>query len=327
MADFCKMFRHGLTIGPSGAVRPCCVLKVMDENLYIEDNWKSKHESWYKKSQNSETGWIPECNNCRVNESLGRGSLRNYANSLITDDDQGIVHWDLKINNTCNLACRTCDSWNSSTWEKLSKENPDLPREYTKVRNKRWHRGIEDIMPHLLDARVVKFTGGEPFLIPQVKKVIEYLIEHGVSENITLHFNTNGTIDINPWIKYFTKFKHTKIHISVDAIGDRFNYIRAGADWNEVSDNILFLKSLTKQMSLSLGVLCLPQALNVGHIHEVEEWCQNHDIGFIYNPPVVDPDFMSPEALTDPVLRKRLIENLKILDRIHGTDYRDFIDE
>jgi molybdenum cofactor biosynthesis enzyme MoaA len=327
MPDFCKMFKHGLTVGPSGAVRPCCSLEVLEKNLYIDDDWETRHQRWYDESKGSADGWIPECRNCQVNEELTGSSLRTYANSIITDDDQGIVYWDLKINNTCNLACRTCDSWNSSTWEKISRENPDLPKEYTTSRNNRWHRNIDDIMPHLLDARVVKFTGGEPFLIPQVKKIIEYLIEHEVSESTELQFNTNGTVDINPWIKYFEKFKHTRIHVSVDAVGDRFNYIRAGADWNQVSVNILFLKELTKTVNLTVSLLCLPQALNVGHMHEVAEWCQDHGLNLIYNPPVNDPDFMSPQALDNPVLRKRLIENLKILDRIHGTDYRNFLDE
>jgi hypothetical protein len=34
---------------------------------------------------------------------------------------------------------------------------------------------------------------------------------------------------------------------------------------------------------------------------------------------------MSPDAMKDGLLRKQLIEQSEILDKIHGTNYQDFI--
>ena len=38
----------------------------------------------------------------------------------------------------------------------------------------------------------VKFTGGEPFLIPQVRRIVEGLIDRDVAGAVTLQLTTNG---------------------------------------------------------------------------------------------------------------------------------------
>ena len=68
-------------------------------------------------------------------------------------------------------------------------------------------------------------------------------------------------------------------------------------------------------------------ALNHGYTQEVEQWAKQ--LGAFYHTatPLFDPDFLSIKALTDPELRKRMVEQLNIQDRIHGTDWREFINE
>lgn len=319
----CQMFTHGLTIGPNGSVRPCCAIQIYGKNFSIDDDWQTRHENWREESQHV---WLPECLECKLGEEQNGRSLRTFANQSLKNVE-GIVYWDLKINNTCNLACRMCDAWSSSTWEKISRENPDLDEIYHKKRNDRWHRDIDRVLPLLIDAKIVKFTGGEPFLIPQVKRVIDYLIETETSYVIDLSFTTNGTQDIESWLPKLKKFKSVDLVFSVDAVGKRFEYIRSGAKWDQVSENIKNIKRLTKNTNIKPSVIALPQALNEGHIDEVKYWCEKNQLEFSKSPPLLSPDFMSQQALKDPVLKKKLIKNMKILDRIHGTDYRDFINE
>ena len=214
----CLMFEHGLTLGPSGAVRPCCAFEVSGENLFINDDWKKRHLEW---AQQSKTKWLSGCEECRLAEKQNGHSLRTFANQALKNK-YGIVYWDLKINNTCNLACRMCDSWNSSTWERIVKQNPDIDKVYHGQKKDSWHKDIDQLLPLLLDAKIVKFTGGEPFLIPQVKKVIDYLIDTETNQIIELSFTTNGTQDITDWIPKLKEFKSVNIIFSIDAIGFRF---------------------------------------------------------------------------------------------------------
>ena len=64
---------------------------------------------------------------------------------------------------------------------------------------------------------------------------------------------------------------------------------------------------------------------NRNNLDEVVDWCKDNKIVHHVSTPVITPGFMSPDAMKDGLLRKRLIEQSKILDKIHGTNYQDFI--
>ena len=40
-------------------------------------------------------------------------------------------------------------------------------------------------------------------------------------------------------LKYGAKFKHTNIKVSMDGVGDVYNYIRQDGDWDNVYNNML----------------------------------------------------------------------------------------
>lgn len=326
----CKMFQHGMTISPSGSPRPCCAIRpTYGNSIRFQDTdvWKAK----FKELENQmELGWIPECAECKIGEEINGHSLRTNANLSISEDAQGIVYWDLKINNTCNLACRMCDSWSSSTWEQLVKQNPGVFSQNTILPGNKWHRDIAEMLPYLLDAKTIKFTGGEPFLIPHVRTIIDYLVKTEASYVMDLKITSNGTQDFTNWIDQLSQFKTTSVLFSLDASGERFEYIRSGASWQQVSDNILKLKTTAKNKNIkniAFGVTALPQALNVNHLEDLRVWCAANKLPFGLSPPVINPAHMAPGALNDPVLKSQLIEYMKTLDAIHGTDYRKFIDE
>ena len=323
----CKLFKHGMTISPAGAARPCCAIRpTYGNSVRFEDTvvWKQKFK---ELEDRMELGWIPECAECKLGEEQNGHSLRTDSNSFISEDAEGIIYWDLKINNTCNLACRMCDSWSSSTWEQLVKQNAGVFPHDIIPSDSRWHRNVNEMLPYLLDAKTIKFTGGEPFLIPHVKTIINYLVETEASHIMDLKITSNGTQDFTDWIDKLSQFKTTRVLFSLDAAGERFEYIRAGASWQQVSDNILKLRELTKNKNIEFRITALPQALNVNHLDDLRDWCAANKLPFSLSPPVIKPAHMAPGALTDPVLRSQLIEYMKTLDAIHGTDYRKFIDE
>lgn len=322
------MFKHGLTIGPTGAVRPCCAFDTVGvPNIPFSADWKTRHDEWDKQSQNK---WLPHCIECKVGEDAGKTSNRLQYENKLNDvtPDQGIRYWDLKINNTCNFACRMCDKTSSSVWQQIIQNNPDNEwhQHYTVNDQNRWHKDSYDLVPHMKDAKVVKFTGGEPFMIPQVKRIIQELIEQNISPNVELELITNGSFDISAWNKYFEKFKKVVVLVSIDAIGKRYEYIRPGSNWNQVESNVVAFQAL-KPDNTNLWITTLPMVLNKDHLHEVSNWMTQYGLRGSVATTIINPEFLRVDALEDTNLRKKFIKQMSIQDRIHGTDYREFINE
>jgi MoaA/NifB/PqqE/SkfB family radical SAM enzyme len=320
----CLIFKHGVTIGPTGAVRPCCAFEVErgTPNLYWNDDWEKLHAELSKRN---ETEWLDECAECKLSEELTGQSLRTMYNERL-DNEVGIKHWDFKINNTCNFACRMCNQTSSSTWANIVRNNQEANWEsyYDDKHNTRWASEALEFTPLMLDASYVKFTGGEPFMIPQVKKIIEQLIEEDIAPAITLELITNGSHDLRQWSHLFERFKKVNINISIEAVGNRYEYIRPGARWLTTSKNtVIFNKH--KPVNTVLTVTILPMVFNRNNLNEIIDWCEDNNINWHQSTPVITPNFMSPGAWDDKELRKTLIKQSKIMDNIHGTNYQDFI--
>jgi hypothetical protein len=64
---------------------------------------------------------------------------------------------------------------------------------------------------------------------------------------------------------------------------------------------------------------------NRNNLDDVATWCKDNKIRYDVSTPVIKPAFMSPNAMEDEILKKELIEQSEIMDKIHGTDYHDFI--
>lgn len=108
----CLAFKHAVTIGVTGEVRPCCAWNAASSGVSITDDWESLHSKYYVESLR---GWLPECIECKQDEESNGKSYRMYMNNVLADSI-GTEQWDLKINNTCNLTCVSCDSYSSSSW-------------------------------------------------------------------------------------------------------------------------------------------------------------------------------------------------------------------
>lgn len=325
---YCAMFEHGCVIGPSGSVRPCCHFVSDETYKYYDEGWLEYHKQLGEKMKSSDE-FIPECFECKDCIDRNKPPFMDTYNEQYAGSE-GIVHWDLKINNTCNLSCKMCDSWSSSTWDKIIKNNPDLPEGmksmYGTTPPQKWHRNISEIFDYLYFCKRLKFTGGEPFLIPQVDKIINFVVDKEISKNITLEITTNGTQDMTNYVETFSKFHKVSLNISIDAIGKRFEYIRQGANWSEVESNILKIKELTKNIDVRININCTTQILNKDHVHEVEQWANKHKLYFNGKSRVWDPECFSPYALEDKDTKAELLEVLENLDNIHGTDYKEFLD-
>ena len=338
----CRMFKHGMTINPLGKVRPCCMYKDQEAYEFNEiSHWRKQFARLYEESKNPE--WLPGCIECKKEEEMDGSSLRTEMNRRYRDvTDNKLMYWDLKIHNTCNLTCRLCTPHDSSSWRQLLLKNPEVEF-HNKLMNSKdvgWHKKhLDAVKKEILHTDILKFTGGEPMMIPHVRKVIEHVIDHGRSVDIRLLLTTNATHRWEGfWEDIIPLFKSIHISNSIDAIGSRFEYVRSGGNWLEVVDNMKHLVSLERQHdNLRTTIAYTPQAINLGYAEKTKAWADSIGLEFHHGVEVEDPLYLSyapiPPKLRekynlktrhpyDPQQWEMLKKQMAIMDNIYNTDFR-----
>lgn len=335
---FCVLPWVSLETSPIGTVRPCCL--AMDE--IVDDQGKKFQltNSTFDEIQNSQhlkdlrqqflDGKQPQtCRRCWQEERAGRTSKRMHTLDRLkhmgisdnwTADAKPLMFLDLKLGNICNLKCRICGSWSSSTFasEELNfivdREDKKKSFHYQMLRDGAWPRNSEQFW-HELDSamaqvRYIEFTGGEPFMIREHFDLLRRLVDRGYAHQIEIHYNTNGTQYPEEAEDIWRHFRHVEIAFSVDDVGERFEYQRSNAGWSEVNHNIeLFRQMRSRNSNITLQVCCTINAFNVLYLSDVAQWIDRQKFDFVYWNMLHDPYYFSianlPERAKQAV-RQRL---------------------
>ena len=327
---FCVLPWVSLEASPIGTVRPCCLA---DDEIVDDTGFKfNLNSAAFDAIQQSNSmrqlreeflvGRQPKtCRRCWNEEDAGRTSKRMHTldrlKHMITDntwtqDAKPLMFLDLKLGNICNLKCRICGSWSSSTFateelQALPKDERKQSFHYQMLKAGAWPRRSPQFWAELADKvndiQYLEFTGGEPFMIQEHFDLLERLVEAGVARNIEVHYNTNGT----QWpgeaaAKIWANFKHVEIAFSIDDIGPRFEYQRSGAQWSEVLTNIDHFRSLrSRQPNISLQVCSTVNVFNVYYIEELATWIDLQDFNYVYWNIMHDAAYFSISTLPKPV--------------------------
>jgi organic radical activating enzyme len=255
----------------------CCLSTVkLEIDNSLENIWNNQ-KLISLRDQNKNNVWDKDCWECKRLESAKHTSFRMGMLDKfgVKEDLSGPQRIDLLFDLSCNLACRTCGPNASTFWQKHLKENNMLVGNYpTKSR-------MDDIIKvfkslDLTNLEMVQYCGGETLMgntYWETTKILADLIPN-TKDKITLGFQTNGTQSIDE--KYYDlieKFHLVKFIISLDGVGDRFNYMRWPADWDQVSDNILAMRE-----NLPVNVMFIIQEtasnLNLFYHDEVSNWVE-----------------------------------------------------
>jgi len=292
----CGFVWSGVSTDTMGRLRPCCTINSpltdsvgepykIDRIGDFERFWKSSIMQEIRQA-GLENKWHKLCFKCQEQEEAGSSSQRMIYNYLLPKEINNIPKvrvFNLLLSNKCNMKCRMCSPKNSHLIGRESQAH-DLSELWG---NDVWGNdqtitynnpvSIDDnAMIELIDAyhdtiEEIQFAGGEPFLSDTQHKILKKLIELGVSEKITITYNTNGTIPMEPYYDMWSKFKKVTIAISLEAIGDLANYIRYPTNWNNIERIMKSLDAISNDI-IQVKIDCLVQALNVLQIHNLIEW-------------------------------------------------------
>jgi organic radical activating enzyme len=320
---FCILPWVSLEASPIGTVRPCCLAmnEVCDDQgkkyKLGEVELDTIRDSSYMKNLRRAflQGELPtDCDRCWNEEKSGRVSKRMHTldrlKHIIDDSDweetaKPLTFLDLKLGNICNLKCRICGSWSSSTYAveeiQFQKEKKDNFH-YVMLKLGRWPREEQkfwqDLERHLSGIQYLEFTGGEPFMISEHFELLKKLVDQGHSQNVEIHYNTNGTIFPAEAEEIWKRFRHVEIAFSIDDLGERFEYQRSNAIWSEVNSNLaLFQEMRTRNPNITLQICTTINVYNILHLSEIAAWTEQKDFDFVYWNMLHDPAYLSISAL------------------------------
>lgn len=307
----------GLATREDGAICVCCrshpIGFIDRENL--EDIWNGATMRRIRRQVLS--GQRPkECEPCFSLEDQGVESLRqrhiagiipearinlypDAVNKMAEDFSMPfeIPTMELKLNNLCNLKCRMCHPMDSTSWndwaqvkEFYKKSNNimfDIVEEHN-LENKpfldkfqdspEWWAALEKNLPHF---RRVEFAGGEPLMDPQHYRILDMLQPY--ADNIEIKYATNlsmlgkGERTIR---NYWPKFKSVAVNVSIDGVGDVYEYIRGNANWTTLVDNIRQIQTIPN-ISRIVGAVTV-QVSNAMQLADIAEYFLD-DLGIVFH--------------------------------------------
>ena len=262
---FCVNMWNHLYVSTQLEILPCCI--AIDNqplgslvNSTVDDIINSERANRMRtnmllKQRNA------ECVNCYTQEDQGLVSRRIKDNQQfaqiipelksLTNSDGSLKSFsphtvDIRLNNICNLKCRTCSGVSSSRLateeKKLFNNAVNFDRTPTpELRD----RALNSIINYFDSAMGVYFAGGEPLMLSEHYDILDYLISIGKT-NIPIQYNTNFTnltYKNKNVIDYWKKFTDVTIGASIDGHGIVFEYVRHGAKWADIESNLIKIKS------------------------------------------------------------------------------------
>ena len=311
---FCVAPWFSLYVGPDKKIAPCCLFENPSHDYNdIEEYFKSNEldkvrQDLLKGVKNT------HCQNCWKDEEKGKRSLRLISNSTIgkfTDTpllDQikdpklsNINSFDLVLGNLCNLKCIMCWPEFSSQLLAEAELNPSLKSRYKKEYNQKdydWPKKndfVEWCDKYLPQAIHIKFSGGEPFIIPWIHSAIDS-IPDAQKKKCILHFTTNLTTINDKLFKCFEKFKEVWISVSVEGFGQTHEYLRFGHSWHTLCDNISKIKKI-KHDNIILTINHVVQAPSYHSIMEMTKFFDEQQLE-IRPIMITSPEYFHVSALT-----------------------------
>jgi radical SAM protein with 4Fe4S-binding SPASM domain len=288
--SFCSLPWLGVYIQPDGDVRNCAITRETLGNI----NEKSLVDILHNDvNQNIKKDMLNDvmhrrCGHCHTlekNQKFTPNAVSNrvwYLKTLVTKDlnffdnpkNYKLKMLDLRWKNTCNFSCIYCGPDLSSAWA----SELNMPQ---KINDESLQQSLKYIYDNLSTVEHIYLAGGEPLLIKENLTLLKYLQES--KPDIDIRINTNLSIINNEIYNLLKKFKNVHWTVSVDGIGDEFEYVRYGGVWPKFLLNLQQLREDFDKINFN-STWCILTAFGT---LECIDYLQNlgfHENTFIVNP-------------------------------------------
>ena len=303
---YCPMPFVTLAVNPNNWLSRC-MMSNKQMGPITKEGWSN--ENFQELRSNMLKGVWDEkgCESCWYKEANGQTSRRNkwikhqkrytggtdvYENNLSVMRNT-IKHLYMNFNNICNFKCRMCGPHYSNAWiPDWKKLGYDMSAD---TRNPKQQIDVEKFLqefgPELGDLFGIWITGGEPFMDNSVFDFFDKLKQYCDPTQLKVLITTNASkLDVHR-LEELSGFKRLQIHVSIDATGDLYPYMRGyNYSWAEVNAKIKELYDTQQKYNFKLSLNGTYQIYNMLNLEEFYNWCLQF----------VDLEYMEHRVLTGP---------------------------
>lgn len=316
-----------LDISPQGDMAPCCKFRVTDQSQkynitqntiqeYINSNFLKTIKQEFLSDK------FPEgCIRCVQDEKIGTPSKRqldyqrweqHYDN---WQEQDGFITSSIAFGNTCNLKCVMCSAYASSRWRQEQKDLYNIDVKSLEYLEDDIVEQLHESMPNVIH---IDIPGGEPFLSEPLKQ-LDFLkkLQHR-AKNISIHYTTNAQVMPDKrWLDLWSDFKEIDIQLSIDGVGNRYEYIRYPASWHTLTKNVdKWLKHQQDYANIRLSVSHTVGAYNIYYMQEFWDWCKQTGLPDPYLGKIFSPLHFKPNIWNGKARQF-------ILDKLASSNYKE----
>jgi hypothetical protein len=321
LSTFCALAFGGLCLEAGGRSKPCCKYSKWDNSLNatqvsLTELLRSPQQEELRRDL-LEGIKHQGCQRCWDDEKNGIKSLRQQSNekfnSFIDPDDLKVRVLDFGFGNTCNAACIMCESSSSSLWSEEDIElyqigNNKFDRNPFPITNDKFDWNSQELkdLKHIIHAQNEVLAAKE---FPLFLKTLDDV--SNLSEK-TMLISTNGSIwPTDRVLKQLSQLKNLHVQISVDAFGDKNDYIRFPLKWKQIVETTQKWVDFCEDNNFTLTARCTISILNCIYLEELLDWWQkttnNRRLSFGYS---WYPHYLSPKLFSD-ILMPELSKSFK----------------
>lgn len=228
--------------------------------------------------------WNGDCFECPhyAVESMVLENLENQKNNvygILTEDrKEGMINdspevgpreFQFEVGNPCNHRCNFCWNWSYDMienngqwdgWKDWSKQTFDLET----------YISIIDDLKELGGCEQISISGGgEPFIIKDIMKMIEYTKNLGFNLKIFTNFSRVNLKDIDNLIKWGVDRFEVNISAGTEETYCKTRKLKS-KDWNLLIDNLTYLNEKRKELNL-LSPIKYVVIVTKENIEEIDE--------------------------------------------------------
>ena len=326
---YCAAPWRGLHINPQGNVKTCCAGNPnMLGNLNASTIEEILNTDLMTEIRTSLAQGIPHeyCSNCVKAERFGADSERAWHNRVNPNFDYAAagdryhypVIFDVRWNTTCNLSCNYCGPSCSSKWAGIK----NIP--FRSGTRPYYEQVCEFLQQHGEHIHEVALVGGEPLLLPENDRLLDVIPESTI---ITLITNMSVDLTKNKIFKKLSQRRNVGWSMSFDNIGDRFEYVRHGADWKLLQDNLQTVKYLMKNNGHWGGIHAVYNIYSATQLCEFRQFAEDTGTTVLWQnlfyPDYLDPFQHGPEVAD---LATQEIERFNAMGMVTTPAERQFFD-
>lgn len=292
---FCAAPWRGLHINPRGDVKTCCagdpnmLGNLNDHGIEQILNGETLRQIRQTIAQGKTHSY---CSNCVKAERFGADSERRWHNDSNPDIDYATAgdqyHYpvivDVRWNTTCNLSCNYCSEWASSKWSALK----GIP---FKSGSRPYYEQVCDfIQQNHNQVKEVALVGGEPLLLPENERLLDVIPDDCI---VTLITNMSVDLERNKIFKKLAQRSRVGWSMSFDNVGQQFEYVRYGGDWNLLENNLAVVKDLMENHGHWGGIHAVYNIYNATRICELKQFAHDRGVTVLWQN-LFQPDYLDP---------------------------------